>query len=206
MGWEPGMIRRLLRCPVQRHLRWGVLGLVIGFGMSVPGCEQDAGPPVAMQDGWREFEGTWSGAGMRRTIPVGGERRASIIELRGTMLLAGAGRPGVGFRAEIIALVDSASGLEGRGVWIDERGDEVYSELTGEGTRENNRIVGTFVGGTGRYSGVSGGYEFAWQYVIESDDGSRAGRSFEGVPIQGRAVGLKGRYRVEPSTAPGADQ
>ena len=52
-----------------------------------------------------------------------------------------------------------------------------------------NRIMGTFLGGTGRYAGVTGGYEFSWQYVVEAEDGT----------IQGRATGLKGRFRVGPA-------
>ena len=112
------------------------------------------------------------------------------------MLLAGAGRPGVGFSAEVIALVDSETGLVGRGVWKDERGDQVFSDLKGEGTKEKNRIMGTILGGTGRYAGAVGTYEFSWQYVIESDDGS----------IQGRAVGLKGRVRPGEPNGGGARQ
>jgi len=101
------------------------------------------------------------------------------------MLLAGAGRPGVGFRSEVIALTDSATGLVGRGVWTDERGDQVYSELKGEGTAARNHIEGTILGGTGRYAGVTGTYDFSWQFVLEAEDGS----------IQGRATDLKGRVR-----------
>ena len=74
----------------------------------------------------------------------------------------------------------------GRSVWTDERGDQVFSELKGEGTAAKNHIEGTILGGTGRYAGLTGTYEFSWQFVIESDDGS----------IQGRAVGLKGRVRL----------
>ena len=110
------------------------------------------------------------------------------------MLLTGADRPGVGFRAEVIALVDSATGLQGRGVWTDERGEQVFSELQGEGTADHNHITGTILGGTGRYAGATGTYEFSWQFVIESDDGS----------IQGRAVGLKGRCRLGQPPAEGA--
>lgn len=101
------------------------------------------------------------------------------------MLLAGANRPGVGFRSEVIALNDTATGLTGRSVWTDERGDQVFSELQGEGTAEKNHITGTIVGGTGRYAGANGTYEFSWQWVMESEDGT----------IQGRAVQLKGRVR-----------
>ena len=102
------------------------------------------------------------------------------------MLLSGPGRPGVGFQSEVVALSDSATGLAGRSVWTDERGDQVFSELKGEGTAARNRLTGTIVGGTGRYAGANGTYEFSWQFVIEGDDGS----------IQGRAVGLKGRIRA----------
>jgi hypothetical protein len=109
------------------------------------------------------------------------------------MLLTGAGRPGVGFQSQVIAMVDSETGLVGRGVWTDERGDQVYSELKGEGTAETNRIAGTILGGTGRYSGATGSYEFSWQFVIETGEGS----------IQGRTVGLKGRVRSGQPPAKG---
>ena len=108
------------------------------------------------------------------------------------MLLAGPKRPGVGFRSEVIALVDSETGLVGRSVWTDERGDQVFSELQGEGTAEHNRITGKFLGGTGRYAGATGSYEFSWQSVIESEDGT----------IQGRAVELKGRVLPGPGGPP----
>jgi hypothetical protein len=150
--------------------------------------------PAPASGEWREFEGSWNAAGSRRTMPLGADRRGSIIDLRGTMLLAGPGRPGVGFRAEVIALADSATGLVGRSVWTDEHGDQVFSALTGEGTAAQNRIAGTILGGTGRYAGVTGAYEFAWRFVLEAEDGS----------IQGSAVGLKGRYQLGPPAAGGA--
>lgn len=139
--------------------------------------------------GWHEFEGSWNGAGTRRFLTLGEGRRAALLDLRGTMLLAGPGKPGVGFRAETIALTDSATGVVGRSVWTDERGDRVFSEVKGEGTAARNRITGTFLGGTGRYAGITGDYAFSWQYVVESEDGS----------IQGRATGLKGRFRIDPA-------
>jgi len=135
----------------------------------------------------REFQGSWNASGRRYIIPLGAGRNGSIIHLRGSMLLAGEGRPGVGFRADVVALVDTATGLVGRSVWTDENGDQVFGELKGEGTASRNRITGTIFGGTGRYASVTGTYEFSWEYVIESDDGS----------IQGRAVGLKGRVALK---------
>ena len=157
-------------------------------------CGQSAPPsPAAGAGGWHEFEGSWNAAGSRRVLDMGEGRRAAIVELRGSMLLSGAGCPGIGFRSELIGLTDRNVGLVGRSVWTDERGDQVFSELTGQGTAANNRISGTFVGGTGRYAGATGTYEFSWQYVMEAEDGS----------IQGRAAGLKGRVQVGGPAAGG---
>ena len=164
-------------------------GAMVALALAVAcGPVTEPPKPVAATGEWREFEGSWNAAGSRRSISLGEDRRGSIIDLRGTLLLAGAGRPGVGFRSEVIALVDSQTGLVGRSVWTDERGDKVYSELKGEGTRDKNRISGTILGGTGRYARATGSYEFSWQSVIELEDGS----------MQGRAVDLKGRVRADP--------
>ena len=157
------------------------------------GAGSESSTPAAASDGWREFQGSWNAVGSRHAIPLGGERRGAVIELHGTMLLAGSGRPGVGFRSDVIALADSATGLVGRSVWTDEHGDQVFSDIKGEGTKDNNHITGTFLGGTGRYEGATGTYEFSWQYVLEAEDGA----------IQGRAVGLKGRVRLGQPNAGG---
>jgi hypothetical protein len=169
---------------------------MIALALAGAACGPATEPPkpVAASGEWREFEGSWNAAGSRRTIPLGTDRRGSIIDLRGTMLLSGSGRPGVGFRSEVIGLVDSATGFLGRGVWTDERGDRVFSELKGEGTAAQNRITGTILGGTGRYAGATGSYEFSWRFVLEAEDGS----------IQGSAVGLKGRVRPGQANAGGS--
>jgi len=162
--------------------------VVLALALSTSGCGPPDAPPAAAVAAGAQgtFEGNWSAAGARHVVPLGGTRQGSIVDLRGTMLLAGADRPGVGFRAEIIGLVDTQTGFVGRGVWTDEQGDQVFSELKGEGSAGENRIQGTFLGGTGRYAGATGSYEFSWQFLIDSDDGT----------VQGRDVGLKGRFRV----------
>ena len=156
--------------------------------MLLPACGPSLAPAplAATPDGWHEFEGTWTAAGQRRTLALGPERRVSIAELRGTLLLAGPSRPGLGFRGEALSLADSGKEMTGSAVWTDDRGDQVFSDLRGQGNATGNRITGTFTGGTGRYVGATGSYEFSWQYVLESEDGT----------VQGRAVGLKGRVRV----------
>ena len=121
-------------------------------------CGQPGGPvPETLRAGeWHVFEGTWTAAGTRRTLRLGPDERAAIFELSGSVLLTGAQRPAVGFRAQAIGFSDSRAGMQGRCVWTDERGDMVYSELRGEFVGTGNHIVGTFIGGTGRYAGVTG--------------------------------------------------
>ena len=172
------------RFPGDRVLARVVL-VVLALAAASCGPPPAPGSTTAISAEWLEFEGSWNAAGSRRSIPLGADRQGSIIDLRGSMVLAGPSRPGVGFRSEVIALVDSGTGLVGRSVWTDENGDQVYSELVGEGTRAKNRMTGTILGGTGRYAGATGSYEFSWHFVLEAEDGS----------IQGSAVGLKGRVR-----------
>jgi len=159
------------------------------------GCGQSPGPATeaSSADGWRAFEGTWTASGTRRTLQLGPDQRAAIFELTGSLLLTGEQRPGVGFMAQAIGFSDSRVGMQGRSVWTDERGDMAYSELKGEWVGSGNQIVGTFVGGTGRYAGVTGDYTFQWQYVVDAEDGA----------VSGRVVDLKGRARLsQPTTAP----
>lgn len=46
-----------------------------------------------------------------------------------------------------------------------------------------NKIVGTLIGGTGRYPGATGTYEFSWRFVMEGEDGT----------VEGQSIGLQGR-------------
>jgi hypothetical protein len=180
--------QRPLLLPGRRRLVFAALLLTVA-------CGRSGGPaPQMLPAGeWHAFEGTWTAAGTRQTLHLGPDHRAAIFDLTGSMLLTGAQRPALGFRAQAIGFSDSRTGMQGRCVWTDERGDMVYSELRGEAVGSGNRIVGTFVGGTGRYAGVTGDYTFRWQYVVDAEDGA----------VSGRVVDLKGRARFgQTATAP----
>jgi hypothetical protein len=175
------------------HRLFLVLCLVSSFGVSffallTTGCShapQDSRSAVSAGE-WHDFKGTWTAAGSRSIMPFGGDRRTAISSFNGSLVLAGASRPNVGFRAEAFVLSDTATGMIGRAVWTDEHGDQAFSELRGEGNADNNKITGTFVGGTGRYAGANGTYEFSWRFVLENEDGV----------VEGQSMGLKGRVRV----------
>jgi hypothetical protein len=187
MGFLPRAPKRARKPGGDVPRRQFLLGLA--FATAACGSATESPKPAVTAGEWLEFEGSWNGAGSRYTISLGEERVGSIVHLRGTMLLAGSNRPGVGFHSEVIGLADSATGFQGRSVWTDEHGDQVFSELEGEGTAAKNRITGTILSGTGRYAGATGSYEFSWQWVMEAEDGS----------VQGRAVDLKGRVRPGPA-------
>jgi hypothetical protein len=142
-------------------------------------------PAIASPGEWHTFEGSWSASGTRQTLNLETGHRASTFDLTGSLLLTGDRGLGVGFRAKALGFSDNLVGMQGRCVWTDERGDNVYSELKGEWVGTRNRIAGTFLGGTGRFSGITGEYSFQWEYVVESEDGA----------VSGRAVDLKGRAK-----------
>jgi hypothetical protein len=153
----------------------------LGFALAPAALEQ--GVP---DDGWHAIEGSWSGAGQRQTLQTESGRTASTVYLSGAVVLTVAEGVSKGFRGEVIGFDDGAKVSVGRGVWTDERGDRIYSTLTGETIGSGRRFAATITGGTGRYAGITGEYSFEWQYVVEAEQGS----------VQGRAVGLKGRYRT----------
>jgi hypothetical protein len=161
---------------------------VVLFSLLTTGCRrasQDSQPSSSGTE-WHDFKGTWTAAGSRNIMPFGGDRRTAISTLNGSLVLAGPSRPNAGFRAEAFVFNDTATGMVGRAVWTDEHGDQAFSELRGEGTADNNTITGTFVGGTGRFAGANGSYEFSWRFVLENEDGV----------VQGQSMGLKGRIRA----------
>ena len=164
-------------------MRWQFLLVLASAAVA---CASQTPRPAAAAGGEVEFTGSWNAVGTRHIISLGGARTGSIVALKGSMLLAGPGRPGVGFQSEVIGLADTATGFQGRSVWTDENGDQVFSELQGQGTAAKNRITGTILSGTGRYAGVTGSYEFSWQFVMEGEEGA----------VQGRAVDLKGRVQT----------
>lgn len=157
------------------------------------GCSRPSAPTAEIPPSgdWRTFQGTWSASGTRQTLSLETNHRALIFDLTGSLLLTGDQGLGVGFQARALGFTDSLAGMQGRCVWTDDRGDQVYSELKGEFVATGNHIVGTILGGTGRYSGVTGEYSFEWRFVVESEDGS----------VSGRAVDLKGRARLSSAAA-----
>lgn len=183
----------------QRRSRLGAVrpGLLAMFVLLLGGaCSEKAqGPavPTLAPGESRTFTGTWSASGSRHTLRLGSDHRASIVSLSGSMLLTGSRSLGIGFKAEAIGLSDSRTGARGRAVWTDQRGDQIFSDIEGGPMGSGSTVVGTIIGGTGRYAGLTGEYRFRWEYVIDAEEGA----------ISGRTVDLAGRVQAPPAKASG---
>jgi len=132
------------------------------------------------------FEGTWTASGQRQMLPTEAGVSAVTIQLSGAVSIRVGTGLGRGFRGEVLGFDDGTGLAAGRAVWTDERGDRIFSVLQGDtlaaATRQMRAII---TGGTGRYAGYGGEYEFTWRHLIAVD----------GVQVHGDAVNLRGHVR-----------
>lgn len=176
------------KIPGKAWLAFVLLGPVLLAG-PVPADPSSGAAPAAMR-----FEGDWSATGTRQTLAMGPGRTAAITHLSGSLVLDVHEGLGRGFRCETISFFDGRDQAVGEAVWTDERGDQLFSDFEAKSVSAGAHVTGTITGGTGRYAGLTGKYEFTWQFVLESPEGQ----------VQGRAVGLKGEARRgAPAPVPG---
>jgi hypothetical protein len=138
-------------------------------------------------DVWHSFEGSLSATGQRQIIPTESGRPAVTVQLSGPVAITAGEGLSRAFRSEVVGFDDGAGLTVLRGVWTDDRGDRIFTRLQGETVASGRRIAAAITGGTGRYAGITGEYSFEWQYVVEAEAGT----------ISGRAIGLRGRYRID---------
>ena len=163
-----------------------VIALLI-TGVIVVALAAQVGPPAqAPVPAGQTFEGTWSASGQRQTLPTEAGQPAVTVQLSGAVTITTGAGLSRGFRGEVIGFDDGAGLIAGRVVWTDEKGDRIFSVLKGEALAAGRQMRGTITGGTGRYAGIAGEYEFRWQYLIAA----------EGSLVNGRAIDLRGRVRA----------
>ena len=143
-------------------------------------------PQQAMQMG-QVFEGTWSATGQRQILQTDAGYSAVTLQLSGALMITTGAGLSSGFRGEVIGFDDGAGLIAGRAVWTDNRNDRIFSGIYGDALTSSGRSMrGTITGGTGRYAGFTGEYQFRWQNLITT----------EGNVVNGRAVDLRGRVRA----------
>jgi hypothetical protein len=147
-----------------------------------------ASAPPGQPPAWRTFEGSWSVTGQRYAVPTETGRDAAAIHVSGAVVLTAGDGLSRGFRGVVVGFDGGgASASIGRSVWTDERGDRIFATVESDGLASGRRFTGAIAGGTGRYAGITGNFEFTWQYVVAADDGT----------IQGRTTALHGRFRPQ---------
>jgi len=172
------------------HRALGILALILAsFASPLRAAAADSA------EGWIPFEANWSASGHERRLSMG-DREAMTIDLAGSFVVTRGNGLSQGFYAQAIGFVDRGRLGIGRLLLTDEQGDAIFNDLRGQAPGTGSHVVGTITGGTGRYAGVEGQFTFDWRYVVRTDDGL----------IQGRAVGLTGRYRRRPDWPPGKPQ
>ena len=136
----------------------------------------------------QEFAGTWSASGQRQVLKADASYSAVTLQMSGAVMLTTNAGLSRGFRGEVIGFDDGAGVISGRAVWTDDRNDRIFSGIYGDTlTSSGRQMRGTITGGTGRYAGVTGEYEFRWQNLLTTDDNI----------VHGRAVDLRGRVRTQ---------
>ena len=151
---------------------------------------QVATPQQAMPNG-EVFQGTWSAAGQRQVLYTEPDHSAATVQLSGAVVLTTGAGLSRGFLGEVLGFDDGAGLIAARVVWTDDRGDKIFSAIYGDALASvTSMLRGTISGGTGRYRGITGEYEFRWQHLVNTDDDV----------VTGRAVDLRGRVRATGGT------
>jgi hypothetical protein len=136
-----------------------------------------------------EFQGHWTSIGTAQTLVLDESRYATILRLQGTIVIKSS--PGFtrAMQADCVGLnlKDERTTGSGRCVWTDTDGDRVISEIAGALSGTVSKVRGRFIGGTGKYAGIEGGYELDWQYLRAIEE--------EGT-IHGYSTSMTGSWRL----------
>lgn len=144
-------------------------------------------PQKASAEQTGSFTGTWIASGKRQPFDFVGGREVGTFKLAGNVSLKNEFAGIKDFWAECIGLSDSVAGSSVRCVWRSLKGERAFSILSGEPLKEDVKVTGEFVGGTGSLKGVSGTFTFTWTSTfIDKDQGTFTGHTED----------LSGSYRI----------
>jgi hypothetical protein len=134
------------------------------------------------------FQAQWSVEGSRELLELGPSRSASIFRHSGTVTVVRSDGLVGNALSKCIGMGDSSEGDVSRCVWIDSRGERIFSELRAVSSpnAQTGRGRGQITGGTGRFEGLSGGYELEWVAVPSLDE----------TRIEARTLKMRGRWTL----------
>jgi hypothetical protein len=129
--------------------------------------------PATPREG--EFTARWVVTGEWRGLGLGAAREVLVADLGGRLdVTPGGSGPIVDLATRCLVLWDSSSGAAGRCRWRHPSGDEIFGEVEGDLLAAGKPVVGRFVGGTGRYAGITGEFRFdKWDsFLLDREDRS----------------------------------
>jgi hypothetical protein len=163
---------------VQRIILFGVLLLAVSFLTDSHAADLGL------------FRGTMIANGTRTPFPFGDGRQVFTFKISGHVNLQSNLAKKKDYWAECVGLADSVTGINGRCVWKDLAGPEIYITLLSDRLQQGSKVYGTIVGGTGNLAGISGDMAFSWSSVISQADAEGT------VSVTGETRDISGNYRI----------
>ncbi|RNC68255.1 MAG: hypothetical protein ED859_10975 [Desulfuromonadales bacterium] len=136
-----------------------------------------------------DFRGSWIANGTRTPFPFGAGRQVFTFRIVGHVSLQAPLGKKKDFWSDCIGLADTTTGMTGRCVWKDLGGPEIYLTIQSSQMEQGNQVVGTLVGGTGPFAGISGDVTFNWTSVTTQIDADGV------VTVNGQTKNIIGRYQ-----------
>jgi len=157
-----------------------VFFFILVFGLAVPVRAQ-----------WPQDEGTftgfWTVSGSVHVLERGDRVVATAGRLTGKVVGNTSQGAIPAFDTDCVVFSDTRERGIARCVWTGATGDQIYVDVTSDGPAGFGRARGEFAGGTGRYDGMSGSFQFEWNYSL--------GRGADAT-LDGHTLQMSGRYRL----------
>lgn len=161
-------------------IRLSVAALTAAIAAAVPAFaqwpEEDSGT----------FDAYWALSGTVHILELPDGALAAAGGLTGTVTVQTSQGPIPSFETECVFFSDGSGG-EGRCVWTGTSGDQILVGLKSDGPAGMGRVRGELTGGTGRFEGISGRFEFEWNYQVSGG---------KDASLDGNTLTMRGRYRL----------
>jgi len=133
------------------------------------------------------FTGFWTVSGSVHVLERGDKVVATAGRLTGTVVGNTSQGTIPSFETDCVVFSDTRDKGIARCTWTGATGDQIYVDVTSDGPAGFGRARGEFVGGSGRFQGMTGGFQFEWNYSL--GHGSDA-------TLEGHTLEMSGRYRL----------
>ena len=150
--------------------KWGRLLTVFFLIFAAVAVFNFSGEASAEQTG--AFTGKWTASGEWELLDSTEGREVYTYTLEGPVNLQGKNGQPAAYWSECVGLWDTVTGGSARCVWKEAQSqDAVFLDLRGPMVKEDTKISGEFVGGTGQFEGLIGTLSFNWSTVFADNSG-----------------------------------